>query len=121
MPTGCIRSAYAAPAPSSREHLADRRDRDFRRSDVQLERSNHPVFVEQRRRLPTVVLDALAVVRGEAFYVDQAGERELRICFSCVPPQRADDISRRLMRAQVRASGASMLRRFNSWRSYRPP
>ena len=45
--------------------------------------------------------ESVALVRGEAFYVDQAGERELRICFSCVPPQRADDIARRLMRAVV--------------------
>jgi 2-aminoadipate transaminase len=43
--------------------------------------------------------EAIAFVRGEHFYVDQAGERELRICFSCVPPNRADDIARRLMRA----------------------
>jgi len=43
--------------------------------------------------------ESLAFVRGEAFYVDQAGERELRICFSCVPPNRADDIARRLMRS----------------------
>ena len=43
--------------------------------------------------------ESLAVVRGEAFYVDQAGDRELRICFSSVPPSRADDVAKRLMRA----------------------
>jgi DNA-binding transcriptional MocR family regulator len=43
--------------------------------------------------------DSLAFVRGEAFYIDQAGERELRICFSSVPPSRSDDIAKRLMRA----------------------
>jgi DNA-binding transcriptional MocR family regulator len=43
--------------------------------------------------------ESIAFVRGEHFYVDQAGERELRICFSCVPANRADDIARRLMRA----------------------
>jgi DNA-binding transcriptional MocR family regulator len=43
--------------------------------------------------------EAIAFVRGEHFYVDQAGERELRICFSCIPPNRADDVARRLMRA----------------------
>ena len=41
----------------------------------------------------------MAFVRGEAFYVDQAGDRELRICFSSVPPNRADDVAKRLMRA----------------------
>ncbi len=43
--------------------------------------------------------DSLAFVRGEAFYIDQAGERELRICFSSVPASRSDDIAKRLMRA----------------------
>jgi DNA-binding transcriptional MocR family regulator len=43
--------------------------------------------------------ESIAFVRGEHFYVDQAGERELRVCFSCVPTGRADDIARRLMRA----------------------
>jgi 2-aminoadipate transaminase len=43
--------------------------------------------------------ESIAFVQGEHFYVDQAGERELRICYSCVPPNRADDIARRLMRA----------------------
>jgi DNA-binding transcriptional MocR family regulator len=43
--------------------------------------------------------ESLAFVRGEAFYVDQAGERELRICFSSVMPSRADDVATRMMRA----------------------
>ena len=43
--------------------------------------------------------ESMAFVKGEAFYVDQAGERELRICFSSVPPNRADDIAKRLFRA----------------------
>jgi DNA-binding transcriptional MocR family regulator len=41
----------------------------------------------------------VAFVKGEAFYVDQAGERELRLCFSSMPPSRADDIAKRLLRA----------------------
>ena len=47
--------------------------------------------------------DSLAFVRGDAFYVDQAGERELRLCFSSVLPHRADDVAKRLLRA-VRAA-----------------
>src|SRR5207248_4895667 len=43
--------------------------------------------------------ESLVFVRGEAFYVDQAGEREMRICFSTVPPSRADDVAKRIMRA----------------------
>jgi len=43
--------------------------------------------------------ESVAFVRGEAFYVDQAGAREIRICFSAVMPSRADDVARRIMRA----------------------
>jgi DNA-binding transcriptional MocR family regulator len=43
--------------------------------------------------------ESVAFVKGEAFYVDQAGERELRVCFSSVQPSRADDIAKRLLRA----------------------
>jgi len=43
--------------------------------------------------------ESVAFVRGEAFYVDQAGERELRICYSSVPANRADDVANRIMRA----------------------
>jgi DNA-binding transcriptional MocR family regulator len=43
--------------------------------------------------------ESMAFVRGESFYVDQAGERELRICFTGVPPSRAEDVGKRLRRA----------------------
>jgi DNA-binding transcriptional MocR family regulator len=43
--------------------------------------------------------ESMAFVPGGAFYVDQAGERELRICFSSAAPIRADDIAKRLVRA----------------------
>jgi DNA-binding transcriptional MocR family regulator len=41
----------------------------------------------------------MAFVKGDVFYGDQAGERELRICFTSVPPNRADDVVKRLLRA----------------------
>jgi DNA-binding transcriptional MocR family regulator len=43
--------------------------------------------------------ESIAFVRGEAFYVDQAGEREIRICFSTVVPSCADDVAKRIVRA----------------------
>src|SRR5436190_5734264 len=43
--------------------------------------------------------ESIAFVRGEAFYVDQAGEREMRICFSSITPNKADDVAKRIMRA----------------------
>ena len=43
--------------------------------------------------------ESIAFVRGEAFYCDQAGERELRICFTSVTPSQADDVAKRIMRA----------------------
>src|SRR5499427_7826395 len=43
--------------------------------------------------------ESLAFVPGEAFYIDQAGDRELRICYSSVAPNRAEDVAKRIMRA----------------------
>lgn len=47
--------------------------------------------------------ESVAFVRGEAFYVDHAGDRELRLCFSSIPASRADEVARRLLRAVVGA------------------
>ena len=49
--------------------------------------------------LGQALAQSLAFVKGEAFYVDQAGERELRLCFTSVPVNRADDVAKRLIRA----------------------
>jgi 2-aminoadipate transaminase len=43
--------------------------------------------------------ESLAFVAGEAFYADQGGDRELRICYSTVTPSRADDVATRITRA----------------------
>jgi 2-aminoadipate transaminase len=45
------------------------------------------------------IAESIAFVRGEAFYVDQAGERELRICYSSVPVNKADEVAKRMIRA----------------------
>jgi DNA-binding transcriptional MocR family regulator len=47
--------------------------------------------------------ESISFVRGETFYVDRAGERELRLCFSTVSPARADEAGRRLGRALAAA------------------
>jgi len=47
--------------------------------------------------------EGVAFTPGEAFYVDHAGERELRICYSSVPAGRSDEAARRLGRAILRA------------------
>jgi DNA-binding transcriptional MocR family regulator len=47
--------------------------------------------------------ESISFVRGEAFYVDHAGERELRLCYTTVPPARADEAGRRLARALTTA------------------
>jgi DNA-binding transcriptional MocR family regulator len=52
----------------------------------------------------------VSVVSGQPFYADHAGDRELRLCFSSVPINRADDLARRLLRAIAavrRESGSS--------------
>jgi GGDEF domain-containing protein len=38
-------------------------------------------------------------VPGEAFYIDQAGDREFRVCYTSVAPSQADDVAKRIMRA----------------------
>jgi DNA-binding transcriptional MocR family regulator len=43
--------------------------------------------------------ESVAFVQGQAFYVDHAGEKELRLCFSSIPTTRADDVARRLVRS----------------------
>jgi 2-aminoadipate transaminase len=53
--------------------------------------------------LARALAESVSFVHGEAFYVDHAGDRELRLCFSTVPPARADDVGRRLSRALTAA------------------
>jgi DNA-binding transcriptional MocR family regulator len=43
--------------------------------------------------------ESIAFVPGDAFYVDQAGDREMRICFSAVTPAKAEDAAKRIIRA----------------------
>jgi DNA-binding transcriptional MocR family regulator len=49
--------------------------------------------------LKKALADSVAFVQGQAFYADHAGEKELRFCFSSIPPARADEVARRLVRA----------------------
>jgi 2-aminoadipate transaminase len=53
--------------------------------------------------LARALTESVSFVHGEAFYVDHAGDRELRLCFSNVPPARADEVGRRLSRALAAA------------------
>ena len=55
--------------------------------------------VKAAQVLAHALADSLAFVPGEAFYTDQAGDRELRICFSTVATARADDVAKRIIRA----------------------
>jgi DNA-binding transcriptional MocR family regulator len=54
--------------------------------------------------LTQALAQSMTFVRGDAFYVDQAGERELRLCFTSVAPNQAEDVAKRLMRAIGSAS-----------------
>jgi DNA-binding transcriptional MocR family regulator len=53
--------------------------------------------------LAKALADSVTFVPGSAFYVDNAGERELRLCFSAVRAERADEVARRLVRAMMAA------------------
>ena len=55
--------------------------------------------VSARSVLKRALAGSVAFVHGSAFYVDQAGDRELRLCFSSVPVARADDVARTLVRS----------------------
>jgi DNA-binding transcriptional MocR family regulator len=49
--------------------------------------------------LKRALTESVAFVHGQAFYVDHAGDRELRLCFSSIPLARSDEVARRLVRA----------------------
>ena len=49
--------------------------------------------------LARAAAESFTFVHGQPFYVDNAGDRELRLCFSSMPAPRADELARRLMRA----------------------
>jgi DNA-binding transcriptional MocR family regulator len=49
--------------------------------------------------LKRALAESVAFVRGQAFYVDHAGDRELRLCFSSISVARADEVARRLVRS----------------------
>ena len=52
--------------------------------------------VSARALLDRSIAAGVAFVAGHAFYSDPAGESELRLCFSSVPPATIDDAVRRL-------------------------
>ena len=45
--------------------------------------------------------ESVAFVQGQAFYIDHAGEKELRLCFTSIPVARADDVAKRLVRSII--------------------
>ncbi len=55
--------------------------------------------VSARDVLDQALAAGVAFVAGHAFYPDPAGESELRICFSSLPPATIDDAIRRLAKA----------------------
>ncbi len=55
-----------------------------------------PAGLDAAALLPEAVARGVAFTPGEAFFVDGAGERTLRLSFSAVPPARIDEGVRRL-------------------------
>ena len=58
-----------------------------------------PARVNSAAVLARAETDSVTFVHGQPFYVDHAGDRELRLCFSNVPAARADEFARRLARS----------------------
>ena len=65
--------------------------------------------VSARALLDRTLAAGVAFVPGHAFYPDEAGDGEMRICFSSVVPSAMDDAIRRL--ARCLAEGQSLVRR----------
>jgi DNA-binding transcriptional MocR family regulator len=49
--------------------------------------------------LSRALAESVAFARGEVFYVDRAGDREFRLCFSSIPVTKADEVTRRLLKS----------------------
>jgi DNA-binding transcriptional MocR family regulator len=62
-----------------------------------------PARVNVASVLAECVSASVSFVPGSQFYVDHAGERELRLCFSSIRPERADEVVRRLLAAVAAA------------------
>jgi DNA-binding transcriptional MocR family regulator len=43
--------------------------------------------------------DAVVLLTGEPFYVDQGGAHQLRLCYTSAPPEKADHVARTLARS----------------------
>jgi 2-aminoadipate transaminase len=52
--------------------------------------------VSSRALLDRALSAGVAFIAGHAFYPDPAGESELRLCFSSVPPDATDEAVKRL-------------------------
>ena len=48
--------------------------------------------------------DSVRVLAGDAFYVDQGGDHQLRICYTAQPPGRAPHAAKTLARAIAAAA-----------------
>jgi DNA-binding transcriptional MocR family regulator len=59
--------------------------------------------LKARALLQHAIQAGVVFVNGEAFYVDQAGDEALRVCFSSLPPSRAEEGASRLG-ASIRAA-----------------
>jgi DNA-binding transcriptional MocR family regulator len=49
--------------------------------------------------LARALTESVGFVAGHRFYTDNAGQRELRLCFSSIPAARADDVAQRLVKS----------------------
>ena len=65
--------------------------------------------ISSRALLERALVAGVAFIAGHAFYPDPAGESELRLCFSSVPPDATDEAVRRLagcLQQALRAAGS---------------
>ena len=58
-----------------------------------------PPRVNSATVLRRALAESITFVHGQPFYVDHAGDRELRLCFSSIPVARAEQLAKRLGRS----------------------
>ncbi len=67
-----------------------------------------PPHVRARAVHEHALRDSVRILAGDAFYVDQGGDHQLRICYTAQPPARAAQAARTLARA-IAAAGTDVM------------
>src|SRR4051812_23418678 len=65
-----------------------------------------PPAIRARAVQDLALRESVMILTGDPFYVDQGGDHQLRICYTCQPANRAEQIARTLARSLAAAARA---------------